>query len=566
MKRTISFIMAAAMCGMLAACGGNNANSTPTTSNPSEGGNTSGSTALAATQEYTTYLASDPMTLDLNKRSDTYSSTILINTLEGLTRLVDNADSTAYEYAPAGAKSWSSNAEGTVWTFVLNENYWEDGQKVTAQDYVYSMQRYVNPETGSPLGYKLDVIKNYNAINKGEMTIDQLGVKALDENTLEITLEAPCPYFMDLTHGMLMRPQRQDIVEKHGDKYGSEANTVISNGPFKITSWTHNNLITLEKNDKYWDAENVKLNKVNVRVITDTNTANNAFANGEIDYISTGIAEWIDRFDKMNTVDRVTYPTATLTYSFFNNQDDLFKNANVRKAFVAATNREEINDMCFGGTRIPTYGWVVPTLYAGDINYREYAGDPIKELIAENPDPKALLLKGMEELGLGNDPSTLKIKFRLAGTDEWFRTLGEYLQQTYKTTLGINLEIDFSEWGIFIDNVAKGNYQIGFMAWGASVNDPIDVLSLHTSASNAIYTGWSNPEYDALIAKAASTMDDKERAAIYKEAEYILIKENAVANPLATSTANYFYKNYVKGYSKMPLSTGGFKYMYLLEH
>ena len=186
--------------------------------------------------------------------------------------------------------------------------------------------------------------------------------------------------------------------------------------------------------------------------------------------------------------------------------------------------------------------------------------------MTKQKDPKDLLLLGMEELGLGDDPATLDITFALSGTDNWYRNLGEYLQQAYGASLGINLKIDFSEWGIFISNVESGNYQIGLMGWSAGINDPYDVLSLHTSASNAIYTGWANDEYDALIAEASVTMDDQARAELYKEAEDMLIKEYGVANPLATSVSNLFYRDYVTGYDTMPLSTLGYKFIQILEH
>lgn len=566
MKRYLALLLALVMCFSLAAC----SNETGGGGGGGGGGGSKTGTELASEQKYVTYIGSEPMTLDLNRRSDTYSSTILTNILEGLTRLDENKTHDAYEYVPAGAKSWSSNEDETVWTFELNENYWDDGQKVTADDYVYSVRRYVDPNTGSPLGYRLSCLKNYEGVNSGELPVEELGIRAVDEDTLEVTLEAPTPYFMDLTHGMLFRPQRQDIVEQHGDKYGAEADTVVSNGPFKITAWTHNSEITLVKNDKYWDADNVTLDEVTVKIIADANTSVNAFANGEMDYVSTTNVEWVERFNNTEGVVPVSYPSSTLTYSFFNTKDKIFSNANIRKAFITGIDRVEINDMCFGGARIPTYGWVVPTLYCGDINFREFAGDPIQEMIdeleAEGKTPKDLLLQGMEELGLGDDPSTLDITFSLAGTDDWFRTLGEYLQQAYKKTLGINLEISFSEWGIFIDNVEKGNYQIGFMGWGASMNDPYDVLSLHTSQSNAIYTGWANEEYDALVNEAAVTLDDQKRAEMYKQAEDMLLKEYGVANPLATTVNTLFYKDYVKGYGMMPLSTMGYKNIQILEH
>ncbi len=579
MKKLLSLLLVLVLCmSLFAGCSNandpsdndNNASTDNNNANQSNSADDGSEPGLAADQTYVTYLSSEPMTLDLCLRSDTYSSTVLTETLEGLTRLTANDSNDAYEYAPAGAASWESNEDGTVWTFHLNDNYWEDGEPVTADDYVYSVRRFVDPATASPLGYRLNCLLNYDQVNSGELPAEELGIRAVDDKTLEVTLSAPTPYFMDLTHNMYFRPQRQDIVEQYGEKHGSEADTVISCGPFKITSWTHNSEIILEKNEKYWDADNVTLDKVVLKIIADTSTANNAFMNGELDYISTGVAEWIEQFKNTDGVDYVTYPSATLTYSFFNTQDAIFKNANIRKAFITAIDRVEINDMCFGGARLPTYGWVVPTLYCGDINFREYAGDPVQDMIdelaANGQTPKDLLLKGMEEEGLGNDPSSLKVVFSLAGTDDWFRTLGEYLQQAYGAALGIDLEINFSEWGIFIANVESGNYQIGFMGWGAGINDPYDVLSLHTTESDAIYTGWSNAEYDALIDEASVTMDDEARAALYKQAEDLLLKEYGVANPLATSIYNYFYRDYVTGYDEMPLSTMGYKQIQILEH
>ena len=560
MKRYLALLLALVMCFSLAACSNE-------TGGGGGGGGSKTGTELASEQKYVTYISSEPMTLDLNRRSDTYSSTILTNILEGLTRLDENDAHDAYEYVPAGAKSWSSNEDDTVWTFELNENYWDDGQKVTADDYVYSVRRYVDPNTGSPLGYRLACLKNYEGVNSGELPVEELGIRAVDEDTLEITLEAPTPYFMDLTHGMLFRPQRQDIVEQHGDKYGAEADTVVSNGPFKITSWTHNSEITLVKNDKYWDADNVTLDEVTVKIIADANTSVNAFANGEMDYVSTTTVEWVERFNNTEGVVPVSYPSSTLTYSFFNTKDKIFSNANIRKAFITGIDRVEINDMCFGGARIPTYGWVVPTLYCGDINFREFAGDPVQEMIdeleAEGKTPKDLLLQGMQELGLGNDPSTLDVTFSFGSTNTLTRNIGEYLQQVFKTELGVEIETSFNEWGIFNSNVQSGDYQAGFMGWGAYYNDPYDTLSLLLTGSTAINTGWANEEYDSILNAATAEMDEETRMQEYIKAEQILINEECVVSPMATNQVQRFFQPYVKGYSDLGFTNTGSKYIYI---
>jgi oligopeptide transport system substrate-binding protein len=511
-----------------------------------------------------TYLVADPSTLDISLRSDSYSNSILINTMEGLVRMEERDGD--YFLAPGDAKSWESNADGTVWTFLLGDNKWEDGKPVTAHDYLYSIQRSSLPSTGSPNSYFLAPILNFDAVNKGEMDVSDLGVRAIDDKTLEITLTEPLPSFLSMIDGTVYYPQRKDKIEEWGEKYGSEAQYTISNGPFKVESWVHNSSITIVKNDQYWDAANVKLSRVNFAIMPDETTYYNAYESGQIDFVGTGRTEWIERFRARDDSVYNSYTSATITYAFYNTEDKVFRNANIRKAFTLAIDREDINEMCFSGLRVPTYGWVVPTISVGDINYRERAGDMIKEMAAEleakGQTPKDLLLLGMQELGLGSDPATLDITFSLAGTDDWFRTLGEYLQQVYKTQLGVNLKIDFSEWGIFYDNVQKGNYQIGFMGWGAYYNDPYDVLSLFVSEYDMIETGWKNDEYDRLIRAASVEMDQEERLQNYIDAETILLKDECVVSPLATSRVNQFVRKFVHGYATLGFSNMAFKYVY----
>lgn len=509
------------------------------------------------------YLVADPSTMDVTLRADTYSSSIMRNVMEGLVRMEEKDGD--YMMVPSGSKGWDVSDDGKVWTFHLRENHWEDGVPVTAGQYVYGLQRAADPKTGSPNSFFLEALLNFSQVNKGEMEVSELGVKAIDDMTLEITLSAPTPAFLSMINETVYYPLRKDKVEEWGDKYGSEARYFIANGPFRIDSWVRNNSMTLVRNERYWDAENVKLDKVNIAIMPDETTYYNAFLSGELDFVIAGQAEWVDRFKGTKSTFN-PYATATLSYAFYNNKDDLFKNANVRKAFTICVDREDINEMCFGGLRIPTYGWVVPTISVGDINYREAAGDMIAEMAEElkvqGKTPKDILIEGMKELGLGDDPSNLDVTFSLAGTSEWFRTMGEYLQQVYKTELGVNVKISYSEWGIFYDNVQRGNYQIGFMGWGAYYNDPYDVLSLFVSSYDAIKTGWSDERFDELIRRSATEMDQEKRLKDYIEAETILIKENCVVSPIATARTNQFLKPYVNGFPTLGFSGMGYKYMY----
>lgn len=563
-KKFLALVLSLALClSVFAACGNND--STDNNGSQGENGNNVSNTAE---QVFNTYITAEPSTLDVSRRSDTYSSSILTNTTESLVRTELHGDE--YVNTPADAETWDVSDDGLVWTFHLNKNAkWEDGEPVTAQQYVYSLQRSSDPATGCPNAFFLQPIKNFSAVNSGELPVDQLGVEATDDNTLVITLEAALPAYLNMLSGTIYYPQRQDIVEKYGDKYGAEAESFISNGPFKVESWTHNSSIVLVKNENYWDAENVKLEKIVFSIMGDENTYYNAFETGDLDYVSTGSAEWLQRFESNSANAKIQYPGATLSYAFYNCADQLFQNANIRKAFTLAIDRDEINEMCFSGLRTPTYGWVVPSMSVGETNFREDAGDLIKEmqeqLKADGKTAKDLLLQGMSELGLGDDPSTLKVTFSLAGTSDWYRTLGDFLQQTYLAELGVNVEISFSEWGIFSDNVNKGNYQIGFMGWGAYYNDPYDTLSLFVSSTDAIMTNWASDEYDALIAKGSTTMDDAERLKIYEEAEKMVIEDECVASPFATNNYNIFVKDYVKNYPTGAFDKSGLKHVEIVK-
>ncbi len=566
MKKILAIILIFTMCLSIVACSNTDkpADSGNKDSNENVNSNENIKPGEADKEQYlNTYLASDPTSLDVSLRSDSYSSTIITNVMEGLVRLEDRDGE--YFMAPGDAQTWESNEDGTVWTFHLGDNKWSDGEPVTAQQYVYSLQRSADPATGCPNGWFLSPVLNYDAISKGEMASSELGVKAIDEKTLEITLAHTTPAFLEMCNSTIYYPQREDKVKEWGEKYGTEVEYTIYNGPFVLESWTHNSSLVLKKNPNYWNADSVKLDKVNLAIMSDTTTIINAYKSGDLDVVGVSTQEWLDEFNNDSNSKYEYYTTQGLVFNFYNTQDELFKNENIRKAFSLAIDLEDINEMCFGGLRVPTYGWVVPTISVGETNFRQAAGDVLKEQKAElesnGQTPKDLLLKGMQELGLGDDPSTLEVTLSLAGTDDWFRTFGEYLQQVYLTDLGVNLKINFAEWGIFYENVQNGNYQMGYMSWGAYYNDPYDVLSIFKSEWDQVETGWANKQFDELVDKGAIEMDEKVRIQHYIDAEKILLDE-AVVCPLATSTSHSFYKNYVFGYSNLGFSANGYKDMF----
>ena len=559
MKKFLALILAAMMVASMAACG----SSEETNTNTESTGNNTESTTTAAAQYYNTYMSADPTSMDISRISDSYSAGVVNNVMEPLVRMGETADGN-YVIEPGDAATWESNDDATVWTFHLGDNTWSDGQPVTAHDYVYSLQRSADPATGCPNEYFLEPIAGYYEVRDGA-SLDTLGVKALDDKTLEITLSHPVPSYLDMCCGSVYYPIRKDAVEQYGEQYGTEPSMVLTNGAYNFDSWTHNSSITLSKRDGYWNADAVQIENVTVHILGDSNTAYTMFEANQIDYVGTSTAEWVAKFTAMEDVDYVKTMGSNTNYAFYNTQDALFQNANIRKAFNMATERQLFNEVNFGGRSNAATGWIPMSMSVGGVNYREYAGDLMQamydEADAAGMTAKDYLLKGMEELGLGNDPATLDVTFSLAGTDDWFRTLGEFLQQIYGEALGVNLKIDFSEWGIFSSNLNTGNYQIGYMGWGAFYNDPYDMLSLFCSDVDAIQTKWVNTEYDELVKEAFQTMDADKRMEMYAEAERILLLEDCVVNPILFPSSNSFYRNYVQGYATLAFSNGGYQGM-----
>ncbi|WP_346887579.1 peptide ABC transporter substrate-binding protein [Clostridium sp. UBA1056] len=530
--------------------------------NKEESGNGAASEGMDKDQYLNVALKEEPKTIDQSKSSDAYSSEILANCQEALTRIVQD-ETGKDKVEPGMAESWEASEDKTVWTFKLRDAKWSDGQVITAKDFVYGITRTLDQNTASQNAFLLYPIKNAEEFNNGEAKAEELGVKAIDDKTLEFTLKSPCPYFLELTYYKVMQPQRQDIVEQHGDKYGSEADAMMYSGPFVISEWVHNNKVEFTKNPEYWDAENVKLEKATMKIIKDENARMNELYNGSLDIATVVKPEWIEKFNSTGNYEAKKEYEGAITYTFFNQNNKLFSNAKVRKAFIIAEDRENKIKTLRKGLGEEALSFVPPKVKIGGEEYREKANDlPVKDLIAENPDPKALLIEGMKELGLGEDPSTITIKYLQSGTDSVAKEYAEFQQQVYQEKLGINVNVDYVEWAQFQTRTDNLEYEIAGMAWSGDYNDPNAYLNFWVTGTNTVPTGWSNPKYDEIIAKAAQTVDMEERAKLFKEAERILLYEDGVISPEAWRFKNIYVGKYVKNYNYPMFGTIDLKYTY----
>ncbi|WP_035288873.1 peptide ABC transporter substrate-binding protein [Clostridium sp. KNHs214] len=493
-------------------------------------------------------LGIEPKSLDLSRSNDYYGAQIFTEVYEGLTRVEQDKDGKDVIKA-AGAEKWEHNEEGTVWTFHLRDYNWSDGKKVTAKDFVYSILRTLDPKTASGYAFLLSPIKGADEYNAGKGSKDAVGVKAVDDKTLEFTLKQPCPYFLDLTYFKLFLPQREDIVAKHGEKYGTEASTLeVYCGPFIVKEWTHQQEILLEKNDKYWDKDNVKLEKVNFKIIKEANAAYGSLLNGTLDSGGVTKPEWIKKFEqKKDEMENIKGFRPSTGYLFFNQKDKLFSNANIRKAFSIAYTRDDYANVITYGVNAPAYGWCPPTIQLNGKDYREIAKEePVKKMIEDNQDPKELLIKGLKELGMDPDPSKVTVTILHGNTDAETKKAAEYEQEMYKKALGVNIKAEYMTFDILQKRTDEMDYQVAGMAWIGDYNDPNTFFDMWMSGAGIVPTGWSNKKYDELLKKAMSSIDEKERLEAYKEAEKILLVEDAVIAPTTYSRRNTYRYKYVK--------------------
>ncbi|NBG87205.1 peptide ABC transporter substrate-binding protein [Isachenkonia alkalipeptolytica] len=508
-------------------------------------------------------LGAEPDSLDVAKTSDMYSNSVLLQTMETLTRLeVDEDGETVV--VPGAATEWEVSEDGMEWTFHLREAKWSDGEPLTAMDYEYGVKRILNPETASPISSVLHEVKNAQKIAQGEMEISEAGIEALDDKTLVITLEYPVPYFLSLTNGRGFIPQREDIVEEHGSSYGTEADKLVFSGPFVVEEWIHNSSITLSKNENYWDADTVMLEEVNMRIINEEAALMGELESGNIDITSVTSPEWVERLDAKGGFEKLTGDLPRTAYVFMNHEVELFSNDKVRKAFSLALDREEISRDINSGMTKPAYGWVPHPITVEDENFREYAGDLVKELEARSPEPKDLFLEGLEELGIDKDPEDISVEIMLPGPPG--RELGEYFQSVFSEALGINIVLDPNEWPVFQERNRQLDYEVGFKSYGGNAyNDPSSFLNLWLTDNDIVPIGWSNEEYDRLVQEASLELDEEKRMEMYKKAEEILLIEEAAMIPYSYLVENTYVQEYVKGYMQPDFGSAVLKNIYIVK-
>lgn len=490
----------------------------------------------------------EPPTLDARKATDTSSIGIISMCFEGLMkRGKDRA------VRPALAYHVEVSEDQSVYTFYLRTAKWWDGKPITAHDFEATWKTILSPLFPSGFANDLYVLKNAKLAKNNKISIDAVGVKALDSQTLQVELEYPIPYFLDLTasHSFLAVPAH--IASRFPNWADNSGPLFVGNGPYKLKHWKHHNCIELVKNDLYWDQEIVKIKEIDLSIIEDPNTELNMFESGEIDWAGYPLSTLpTDALQALADKKRLkTYPLSGTYYYIFNVNIPPFNNLNIRKAFSFAINRKAIIDNITQSHQVPATSLIPPPLWEVKTYFKD---NDIEEA-------KRLFKKGLEELGCTKE--TLPKITLIYNSSEAHHKIAQAIQEQWFRAFGIRVKLANVEWKVFLNELAHKQFQVARMGGIAGFNDPVSFFDNYRypeSPNN--FSGWSNPEFTTFVEKAERSATPLEREKLLREAEQILISDMPIA-PIYYYQGSYIKKGYLRGVELTEFNDADFKFAFL---
>ncbi|MEC0281208.1 peptide ABC transporter substrate-binding protein [Terribacillus saccharophilus] len=534
------------LSSFLAACSGGSNSSGGSGGEGGSGDSASGS--ANGDQVFNLLIGDEIPSMDSSLADDQYGIQWTSEIQEGLYRLAE--DGSLAEGIATGDPEVSE--DGLTWTFTLREDAeWENGDPVTANDFVYAWQRAINPDTGSEYGpYMMGgVIKNATAVNTGEAELDELGVKAVDDYTLEVQLEKPVPYFESLTTFPTFMPLNQKFVEEQGDSYALEADNLLSNGPFKMTEWNHGSTMKFEKNDTYWDAENVQLEEINLQVSKDIATGVNLYDTGAVDRAPL-TAEFVDQ--RINDEDYTAVPDMASWYLKLNQnrmgEETPLANINARKAVAQAVDKDGLVNVVLNNGSTVSNGLMPKDFVKGPDgeDFRDANGDL---LTYDAEAAKEAWATAKEELG--EDEITLEI---LTGDTDTSTQIVDYLKEQLETNLeGLTVDVLQVPFQQRLDLDTAGDFDIEISGWGPDYIDPYTFMNLFITDGENNRMAYSSEEYDSLNEQAATenATNPEARWQNFLDAEKVLLEDAAIA-PLYQAGNSFLVSPKMKGVFSNP--------------
>jgi oligopeptide transport system substrate-binding protein len=425
---------------------------------------------------------------------------------------------------PGVAEKWEISPDGKTYRFHLRHDArWSNGDAVTAIDFVDSWKRTLTPEIASEYAYQLHYLKNGRAFNEGKLTdFSKVGVRAVDSFTLEVELENPTPFFLDLCWFETLLPVHLRTVQREGDDW-IKPGKMVCNGAFVLSSWRINDRIRLTKNPYYWNRENVKMNTIDVLSAARPNTALNYYLTGLADVLlDKGLAPTALMGDLKKRDDFHSAPFLGTYFFRFNVQRPPLNDARVRRALSMVIDKETIVNKITKAGELPAANFVPPGTGG-------YAADAV---LPRNPDEARRLLA---EAGYPNGAGFPPIYYLYKGDSDLDRDIAVEMQEMFQRELGVTMQLQPQEWKVYLRSQSAMDYDISRSSWVGDYNDPNTFMDMWVTNGGNNRTGWANPKYDELIAAAARELDPQKRFAIFHAAEKMLVVDEAPICPL------YFY-------------------------
>ena len=475
--------------------------------------------------------------LDTTTTTDEVSFNVIVNAIEGLYRLDENA-----RPVPAQAEDVQISEDGLTYTFTLRNGIeWSNGDPVTSQDFRFAWLRALNPDTGSQYAYIISTfVKGATEYNAGDGSAEDVAIEAPDEKTLRVELVSPSPFWLGLTAFPSYLPQNQNFVEQQGEKYAQNADALLYNGPYTLTDFSPTEGVTLVKNDGYWDKANVDIPRVEGRIVKEVETAVNLHEAGDLD-VTQITQEYVDEY--RNSPDFQQFTEFASFYLGFNEAIGIFQNPNVRKAFMMGFDRESlVNKIINDGSKAAT--GIVPDGIAGPgkQTFREAEGPTVPDFDPE--EARRLYQQGLQEVG-GEEPTIELLSYETSTA----RDVATFLQSQFEDNLGAKINVKIQPFDRKLELEANGEFQMSYQGWGADYNDPMTFLDLWESESPFNTGGYKNERYDQLINQAQTETDSGRRMDLLIEAERLLIMKDAGVVPMffqgTTRLIEPFIKNFV---------------------
>ncbi|HAK45863.1 MAG TPA: peptide ABC transporter substrate-binding protein [Spirochaeta sp.] len=495
-------------------------------------------------QTLTFALQNEPDGIDPGITNNSFASPILFNVFEGL--VVYDADNSI---VGGSAESWTISDDGLTYTFKLRDNLkWSDGSPLTAEDFVYSYLRVLDPALGAQYtGMITDYIAGAAEYYAGTADADSVGIKAVNDTTLELTLTQPAAYFIGILGMWVYSPVNEATATTNGDKWTLSADSYISNGPFMMKEISFGEGYEMVKNPNYWNAENVKLETLNFRFIPDPSTALVALDKGDIDgsyeVPSADLPNLKATSDALQII-----PSYGTTYYEVNCSKAPYDNPKVRLALAMAIDRTALIENVLQSTDNPAFSMIAPGYSVDGVAYDEGRSNYGLSATADVKGAQAMLAEAGYPDGKGFP--VLELSYY---TNETVKNIVEAMQQMWEENLGIEVNVSTEEWAVYYENIQALNYDVGAMGWGADYMHPMTFFPLRVTDATYNNSGYSNPAYDALVKDAQAETNAAKAMKIMRDAEDVLMADMPLI-PLYYRTSPKMMAPYVKGWTITPLN------------